>query len=199
MTEWDVRYADPEYAYGTEPNTYLRAVACQIPRGRVLCLAEGQGRNAVFLARQGYEVVAVDQSAVGLARASELAARAGVHITCVTADLADFVIEPNAWDGIVAIFMHLPPELRSRVYRAAALGLRPGGVIVLEAYSPRQLGRGTGGPPMEERLVPPAAVREGLAGLELVLVQEAEREIVEGLYHTGVGVTVQALARKPAA
>jgi SAM-dependent methyltransferase len=199
VTEWDERYAAPEYAYGTEPNDYLRAVACQIPRGRVLCLAEGQGRNAVFLAGQGHDVVAVDQSPVGLGRARELADAAGVSVTCVTADLAEYTIEREAFDGIVAISMHLPPALRHRVYRGAVEGLRPGGVVILEAYTPRQIGRGTGGPPVEELLVPPQAVAEGFAGLDFLLFQEVEREIAEGRYHRGLSATVQLLARKPTA
>ncbi len=198
MNEWDERYAAPEYVYGTEPNDFLLAVACQIPTGRVLCLAEGQGRNAVFLARRGHDVVAVDQSPVGLRRARELADAAGVSITCVTADLAEYAIARDAFVGIVAISMHLPPALRHRVYRGAVEGLRPGGVVILEAYTPRQLGRGTGGPPVEELLVPPKAVVEGFAGLDFLLFQEVEREISEGAYHHGPSATVQLLARKPA-
>lgn len=196
MTQWDDRYAEPEFAYGTEPNAFLAAVACRIPAGPVLCLAEGQGRNAVFLAGLGHSVTAVDQSAVGLARARELAASRGVTVECVEADLATYRIAPGAWAGIVAIFMHLPPALRAHVYRGAAAGLMPGGVLVVEAYTPRQLTFGTGGPKVAELLVPRAALQAELAGLEFLLAQEAEREVIEGKHHHGTAAVVQVLARQ---
>ena len=197
MTHWDERYAEAEFAYGTQPSAFLAAVACRIPDGPVLCLAEGQGRNAVFLARIGHHVTAVDQSAVGLARAHDLAAEHGVEIECVAADLADFVIQPEAWAGIVSIWAHLPPALRAAVNRRAVAGLRPGGIMVVEAYAPRQLSFGTGGPRVAELLVPRPALEAELAGLEFILAQEAEREVVEGKYHRGMAAVVQVLARKP--
>ncbi len=199
MTHWDERYAEAEFAYGTEPSAFLAAVACRIPDGPVLCLAEGQGRNAVFLSRIGHAVTAVDQSAVGLGRARELATEHGVTIECVAADLAHFEIEPGAWAGIVSIWAHLPPALRGAVNRKAVAGLRPGGVMVVEAYSPRQLEFGTGGPRVAELLVPRGALEQELSGLEFILAQEAEREVVEGKYHRGMAAVVQVLARRPAA
>ncbi|HEX8724137.1 MAG TPA: class I SAM-dependent methyltransferase [Gemmatimonadaceae bacterium] len=199
MTHWDERYAETDFAYGTEPSAFLAAVACQIPDGPVLCLAEGQGRNAVFLARRGHAVTAVDQSAVGLGRARELAGAHGVTVECVAADLAHFEIEAGAWAGIVSIWAHLPPALRGAVYRRAVAGLRPGGVMVVEAYSPRQLEFGTGGPRAAELLVPRPALERELSGLEFILAQDAEREVVEGKYHRGMGAVVQVLGRKPAA
>lgn len=197
MTNWDERYAEAEYAYGTAANAFLAAVACRIPDGPVLCLAEGQGRNAAFLAALGHPVTAVDQSAVGLERARELAERRGVRITCVQADLADYEIEPGAWAGIVSIWFHVPAPLRARVYRNAVTGLRPGGVLVVEAYTPRQLTFRTGGPRVAELLVPRSALEDELEGLEFVLSQDAEREVVEGRYHHGVAAVVQVVARKP--
>ncbi|HEX5635090.1 MAG TPA: methyltransferase domain-containing protein, partial [Gemmatimonadales bacterium] len=136
---WDARYSEYELAYGDAPNDFLREQAYRIPPGRVLCLAEGQGRNALHLAALGYDVTAVDQSSAGLARARKLAAARGLDLTLVEADLNHFVIEPGAWQGIVATYAHLPPELRGRVHRAAAAGLAPGGVFILEAYTPAQL------------------------------------------------------------
>jgi SAM-dependent methyltransferase len=197
MTDWDIRYAEEEYAYGTEPNGFLAAVACQIPEGPVLCLAEGQGRNAAFLAGRGYRVTAVDQSRVGMARAAELAAARGVNVECVTADLAAYDIGVGRWAGIVSIFVHLPAGLRADVYRRAVAGLRPGGIFVLEAYAPRQLEFGTGGPRDLERLAPRATLQEHLAGLEFLLAQDAEREVVEGRHHRGMAAVVQLLGRKP--
>lgn len=195
---WDERYAQAGYAYGTEPNDFLVAHATQIPPGRVLCLAEGQGRNAVWLAQQGYAVTAVDLFAVGLAKAQQLAAERGVSITTVQADLAEYVIEQDAWDGIVSIFCHLPVLARQRLYGQVATGLRPGGVFLLEAYAPKQLEFGTGGPSSVELLVPLTAVRRELAGLEWAIAREVEREIHEGRMHIGHSAVVQLLGKKAA-
>ncbi len=195
--DWDVRYAEPELAYGHDPNRFLEQVADQIPPGPVLCLAEGQGRNAVFLARRGHSVTAVDQSAVGLARARDLAASAGVVIEPVVADLADFRIEPGVWSAIVAIFAHLPPPLRRRVHRAAVAGLAPGGCFGLEAYTPARAALGTGGPRVPELLMSRAELMGELGGLEFLVAREIERDVHEGRYHNGRSAVVQILARRP--
>jgi SAM-dependent methyltransferase len=143
---WDERYSQPGFAYGTEPNEFLASAAGRIPHGPVLSLGEREGRNAAFLAGLGHRVVAVDQSEVGLAKAKKLSAHRGRSIETVCADLAAFSIEPGAWAGVVSIFCHLPRRIRRPLYAATVQGLRPGGVLVLEAYTPEQLGRGTGGP-----------------------------------------------------
>jgi len=194
---WDQRYGAPGYAYGTAPNDFLVAVAGQIPPGRVLSLGEGEGRNAVFLAARGHEVVAVDQSEVGLAKALRLAAERGVCIETVRADLGSFAIRPEAWAGIVSVFCHLPKAIRQPLHAAIVCGLQPGGVFVLEAYTHAQLGRGTGGPKVPELLLSLAELRADLAGLDLVHGVEREREIREGSHHDGVGAVVQIVARKP--
>jgi SAM-dependent methyltransferase len=194
---WDERYTAEEYAYGTKPNDFLTAHAAQIPPGRVLCLAEGQGRNAIWLAQQGYAVTAVDLSAVGLAKAQQLAAERGVSITTIQADLAEFKIEPQTWDGIVSIFGHLPRPVRQRLYQQAARGLRPGGVFLLEAYTPKQLEYGTGGPASLEMLLSLADVQSELPGLDWVIAREIEREIHEGQYHNGHSAVVQVLGQAP--
>ena len=196
MTEWDTRYAEPEFVYGKEPNDFLASVADRIPPGPVLCLAEGQGRNAVYLATLGHDVTAIDRSAVGLARARELAAERGVRITTLEADLAQYAIAPGAWAGIVAIFMHLPKPLRSRVYREAAAGLRPGGALVIEAYRPEQIALGTGGPKDAALLPSLAELTTEFAGLTIEVAREAERDIAEGTYHLGRSAVVQLLARR---
>jgi len=194
---WDQRYSAEGYAYGTKPNGFLVAKADLLPAGRILCLGEGEGRNAVWLAEQGQEVTAVDASGVGLHKARALAAGRGVRITTVQADLAHFPIEPEAWDCIVSIFCHLPPALRAEVHRRCVVGLRPGGVLLLEAYTPRQVGRGTGGPPTAELMMDAETLRLELAGLELLELAETEREIHEGTFHNGVGAVVHLVARRP--
>lgn len=197
---WDQRYAATDgYVFGTEPNDFLREHAAQLPpRGRVLCLGEGEGRNAVFLARQGHAVTAVDQSAVGLAKAAALARRHGVTLTTTAADLADYAIEPGAWDAVVMIFLHLPRDLRRQVQRQAAAALRPGGVLVHESYGPAQLGRGTGGPQDPDLLPGLAEVCRHFSGLDLPVARELERDVVEGPGHTGRAAVVQLLARRRA-
>lgn len=194
---WDDRYSTPAYAYGTEPNDFLKSVAGRIPAGPVLCLAEGQGRNAVYLASLGHDVLAVDQSSIGLARAQELAAARGVAITTQIADLSSFIIEPEQWSGIVAIFAHLPPALRAKVLAAAVRGLAPGGAFVLEAYSPKQLEYGTGGPKDVTMLMSLDVLRTELAGLRIEHGVETEREVYEGEYHNGRSAVLQILAFKP--
>jgi hypothetical protein len=197
MSEWDARYAEPQFAYGTEPNGFLASVIDRIPQGPVLCLAEGQGRNAVFLAQHGLAVLAMDQSPVGMERAAQLARDRGVALRTEVADLRDFVIEPGAWAGIVAIFAHLPPALRADVYRRVVAGLRPGGVFLLESYTPAQLALGTGGPKVPEMLVTLDTLRHELTGLSFDVAQEVERDVFEGHYHTGRAAVVQLVASRP--
>jgi hypothetical protein len=195
---WDQRYSEEGFAYGDGPNDFVRACAPRIPAGRVLCLAEGQGRNAVHLAGLGFAVTAMDQSPVGMAGAAALATSRGVTLDTVVAGLEDFAIAPGAWQGIVCTFAHLPPPLRRRVHAAVVAGLAPGGVFILEAYGPRQLGLGTGGPDDPERLAGVGTLRAEFAGLDFEIAHEVERDVVEGRYHTGRASTVQLLARKPA-
>jgi len=194
---WDERYGEDGFAYGTEPNDFLVEVAGDIPPGNVLCLAEGEGRNAVFLAERGYLVTAVDLSAVGLAKAERLAAERGVRIETVVANLADYEPHAEHYSGIVSIWAHVPPEVRRALHRHCVRGLSAGGVFVLEAYTPEQVGRGTGGPPVPELTMTEAGLREELAGLDIVRCQERLRHVSEGKYHQGESAVVQVLARKP--
>lgn len=195
---WDERYSEAEYVYGKEPNDFLADNFGRIPKGTVLCLADGEGRNGVFLAQQGYAVTSVDASRAGLAKAERLAAERGVSLRTVQADLADFTIAPASVDGIVSIFCHLPPAIRKRLHREVVRGLRPGGVLILEAYTPAQIAFGTGGPPVPELTMTLEGLREELAGLDFETGRELERDVIEGKYHTGRGAVVQLIARKPA-
>ncbi len=193
---WNDRYAVASHVYGEAPNAFVAQAAPQIPAGPVLCLAEGEGRNAVHLATLGHRITAVDQSEVGLAKARRLAGARGVEIEIVVADLASYSITVGAWAGIVATFAHLPPDLRRRIHRDVVAGLQPGGVFVLEAYTPAQLAFGTGGPKSPELLMNLASLRDELAGLEFLVGREIEREVIEGDGHTGRGAVVQILARR---
>jgi SAM-dependent methyltransferase len=193
---WNNRYAAPEFFYGETPNAFVAEVAARIPAGPVLCLAEGEGRNAVHLATLGHQVTAVDQSAAGLAKARRLAAARDAEIETVLADLGNFTIAPGVWSGIVATFAHLPPAIRRKVRAQVVCGLQPGGVFVLEAYSLAQLAFDTGGPKSPELLMTLAGLRDELAGLKLLVGREIERDVIEGDGHTGRGAVVQILARR---
>jgi SAM-dependent methyltransferase len=195
---WDQRYREPGFAFGTEPNDFLAATARLYlpPGGEILCLAEGEGRNAVFLAGLGYHVTGVDSSPVGLEKAQALAASRGVEIRTVVADLADYDFGVERWDGVVSIWCHLPSAVRAQVHRSVVAALRHGGVLLLESYTPRQIELGTGGPPSADRTMTLAAVREELAGLEWLVAEEKMREVHEGSRHNGPSAVLQAVARK---
>ncbi|MGA7980706.1 MAG: class I SAM-dependent methyltransferase [Chromatiaceae bacterium] len=193
---WDQRYDTADYVYGKEPNDFLRAMADRLPSGRALCLGEGEGRNAVFLAGRGFEVTAVDGSGVGLAKTERLADERQVTVATVRADLADFPIEPASWNLIVSIFCHVPAGLRADLHRRVVEGLRPGGMFLLEAYNPGQIEYGTGGPPTPDLMMDLAALKQELAGLRLIHALEAVRDVREGRFHSGPGAVVQILAVK---
>lgn len=193
---WDEEYSVEEYVYGELPNEFLAEMTARLKKGTVLCLAEGEGRNAVHLAKQGFNVTAVDSSIVGLRKAERLAQKNGVTIKTVHADLADYQIEENTWDNIVSISCHLPPELRKEVHKNAVLGLKQAGVFLLEAYTPKQLEFQTGGPSSAKFMMELAALKTELAGLELMHGEELIREVIEGINHTGKASVVQVLAKK---
>ncbi len=193
---WNKRYSAEEYAYGKSPNNFLEANYKIIPKGKVLSLAEGEGRNAVFLAKQGYSVTAVDASHVGLDKARKLADENGVAIELILADLADFDIGENEWDGIVSIFCPLPSALRKNLHKKVAAGLKTNGVFLIEAYTPDQLKHKTGGGNSADLMTTKESLMLELDGLEFKHLIELERDVVEGIYHTGLAAVVQALALK---
>ena len=196
---WDERYREPGFAYGTAPNDFLVAVAERLPaQGRVLCLGEGEGRNAVWLAARGHTVHAVDLSAVGLDKAQRLAAARGVAITTERADLAGWDLGRGRWDAIVSIFCHLEPAARRAVHAAVAEALRPGGAFVLEAFAPPH------GAAAPDRGAEPAALHLGLAdaraelgALFLPIARKVVRGVFEGRCHAGPRAVVQVLASRP--
>lgn len=194
---WDERYSDEEYVYGKDPNEFLANAVDKIPKGKVLCVAEGEGRNAVFLAEHGYQVYAVDASAVGLEKARKLANERGVSIHTTVSDLAHYDIEPQSLDGVVSIFAHVPPQVRQELHRKIVDGLRPGGVLILEAYRPDQLKYKTGGPPTADFMMTLESLEAELVGLNFEYAVELDRDVVEGKYHTGTGAVVQLIGVKP--
>jgi len=191
---WDERYSAEEYAYGTNPNNFLEANVSSIPKGKVLSLAEGEGRNAVFLAKQGYSVTAVDSSLVGLNKARKLAEENGVIVEFIHTDLAEYDLGENKWDGIVSIFCPLPSSIRKQLHKKVEAALKRNGVFLLEAYTPAQLKYGTGGGNSVDVMQSKESLSLELAGLKFKHLIEQERDVVEGIYHTGIGAVVQVIA-----
>lgn len=192
---WNTRYAGDDYVYGTEPNAFL-AEHYKSLRGPVLSLSEGEGRNAVFLASHGLEVVCVDLSSAALAKAERLAEARNVKITTMVCDLATYQPQPDHYGSVISIWAHLPSRVRSRLYPLVERSLRPGGVILLEAYSEAQLPRDTGGPKDLDMLMTADKVRREFPHSEPVLLREIERVVTEGGGHTGPGSVVQFLGRR---
>lgn len=193
---WEERYGAEEFVFGTDPNDFLRANLSALGSGKVLCLAEGEGRNAVFLAEHGLAVSSVDLTESGVAKTHRLATERGVVVDAVTGDLVDFDLGIAKWDAIVSIFAHTPPAIRIDLHRRVVAALVPGGVFLLEAYTPSQVGRGTGGPQVPELTMTAEGLRAELAPLEFLRIQEIERDVIEGPGHTGEGAVVQVIARK---
>ena len=193
---WNEKFANTEYAYGTEPNDFLVSAVTKLKRGATLSLAEGEGRNAVWLAQQGFTVSAIEQSEKGVAKTLRLALQRGVIVMAERGELETFHIQPNSWDLVVSIFAHTPQELRRKLHRQVVAGLKPGGVFVLEAYTPAQIANNTGGP-KDASLMPTAELlRSELAGLLFDHIEEVEREVVEGSLHTGTAHVVQVVAHR---
>ena len=197
---WDERYSEDGFAYGTQPNDFLKAEYSHIPKGgNVLCLAEGEGRNAVFLAMQGYSVTAVDQSTVGLQKAEKLARECGVSITTQVVDLADYDLGCDKWDAVVSIWAHVPIELRKKLHAAVVGSLKQGGVLILESYTERHIEmKGVGGPPASQKdfFMSLDKLAVELKGLDFIVACEIDRYISEGKYHVGESAVVQVVACK---
>jgi SAM-dependent methyltransferase len=190
---WDQEYDTEAYVYGKLPNDFLKERYAAIPKGKVLLLAEGEGRNAVFLAKQGYDVTAVDLSSIGLEKAKKLAADSDVAIEVICEDLESFDLGERKWDGIVSISCHLPPEVRQHLYRRIEQALKPSGVFLLEGYRPEQLEYRTGGPPLAEWMTSKETLVKELPGLAFSHIEEIDRPVNEGVNHHGMGAVIQAI------
>lgn len=192
---WNERYSRDEFAYGTEPNTFLVENA-KLLKGPVLSLAEGEGRNAVFLASLGLDVLGVDGSEVGLAKAQRLAASKGVAIKTEVADLATYEPRADFYGSVVSISAHLPGNVRRQLYPLVEQCLKSGGIILLEAYSKSQLTRNTGGPKDPDMLMTAEDIEKEFPNCEVILCHEVEREVVEGEFHTGMASVLQFIGIK---
>jgi SAM-dependent methyltransferase len=197
MNKWDTRYNTEEYVFGKRPNRFLVDCASSLAPSKALCLGEGEGRNAVYLASIGWEVTAVDISPYGTEKAQLLARQRGVKITTITADINDYTIEPNAWDLIITFFVHIPAEERARMHRKVIAGMRGGGVYVLEGYSPEMVRFGDRGPKELPQRYAMEVIRAELDGLELRTIRELDRLLDEAEPELGWVAVTQVLAAKP--
>ena len=193
---WEKRYSESEYAYGKLPNDFLRENYRQIHDSRVLCLGEGEGRNAVFLAQNGYQVTAVDYSLQGIEKTKRLAAESGVTVECIHQDIRKFHFEPSYWQGIVSIYFHIPKQDRIRIHEKCVRSLIKGGIFLMESYSPNQRKYATGGPKDPDLLADIEDLKNEFSSLQLFIAREIERDVFEGRYHNGRSAVVQILACK---
>lgn len=195
---WNNRFDREDYAYGIQPNDFLRDNAALFRAGdAILSLAEGEGRNAVFLAKQGCKVQGVDFSEAGRNKALQLAARHQVELTYAIADLTSYAMGEAKWDAVVSIFCHLPEEHRPHLFQEIKQSLKPGGLLLLESYNKKQLAYGTGGPKDVRQLLSVEELKHAFAEFDILRAEELEREIWEGPHHGGKGAVTQFIARKP--
>jgi 2-polyprenyl-3-methyl-5-hydroxy-6-metoxy-1,4-benzoquinol methylase len=192
---WDETYATDTYVYGEQANQFLQDHAHHLPKGKVICLAEGEGRNAVFLAKMGYSVTAVDLSKVGLEKAQKLAEKHHVKIDFIHGDLSTFELGKCQWDAVVSIFCHLPESVRQSLHSRIITSLKPNGVYLVEGYTPEQLRYHTGGPSKSDMMLSKAILTSELSALDFIHLQELERKVIEGTKHTGLAHVVQAIAK----
>ena len=195
---WNRRFAEDGYLFGTEPNAWLREYAGIWSAGqRVLCVADGEGRNSVWLARRGLRVDAFDIAEVGVAKARRLAAEHGVEVGFQVADCDGFDWPRSAYDGVAAIFVQFAdPALRERLFRRIVDSLKPGGTLLLQGYTPKQLEYRTGGPPLLSHLYTEALLREAFAALDIVELREYEADVAEGSGHCGHSALIGLVARR---
>jgi SAM-dependent methyltransferase len=197
---WNRRFSETGYLFGTEPNAWLRDHADAWQAGqRVLSVADGEGRNSVWLAQRGLMVDAFDISEVGVRKARDFARIAGVKVNFAVADIATLTWPQSIYDGVAAIFIQFAdPDLRGRILEGMVRCLKPGGVLMLQGYTPQQLEYRTGGPPVESHLYTPELLRTAFAGLEILELREYEAVLEEGTGHKGRSALVGMIARKPA-
>lgn len=197
---WNARYAIPDYLFGEEPNDFVRREAHRIvPRGSVLCIADGEGRNSVWLAKQGFAVTAFDFAPNAVDKARLLAKRQGVNVDHRLGDVEHWPWSAARYDALVVIFIQfLPPETRDAVLADMLQAVAPGGVFLLEGYRPEQVDYATGGPPRREHMYTRPWVEARLRGWEILALEEYDAVIREGRAHSGISALIDVVARRPA-
>ena len=193
---WNDRYGKTDFAYGTEPNAFLQEHKDRLPvGGRALAVGDGEGRNGVWLAQQGLSVLSVDLSAAGLQKAQQLAKDRGVALETQAVDLSAWGWPVTAFDVVISIYVHFAPDIRERMHQAMVRALKPDGVLMIEAFTPKQLAyqekHQSGGPPKEEMLYTPDMLRQDFAEANEVALYETVIELQEGKYHAGPAAVVR--------
>lgn len=196
---WNQRFSAQGYIFGQEPNEYLREHAGLLrPGDRVLCVADGEGRNSVWLARQGMQVDAFDIAEVGVTKAGKLAAEANVRVNYSVSDCDQWPWPADAYDAVVAIFVQFAdPAMRERLFANMVRALKPGGHLILQGYTPRQLEYKTGGPPILSHLYTAQLLRDAFSAVDIVELREYEAVLTEGSQHHGQSALIGMVARKP--
>jgi 2-polyprenyl-3-methyl-5-hydroxy-6-metoxy-1,4-benzoquinol methylase len=195
---WDARFETDDYIFGTVPNSFLASQRPRLAAGqRALCVADGEGRNSVWLAQQGLAVTAFDLSPRGVAKARALAARHGVTVDHRVAGIEDWTWTPQSFDVVAAIFVQFAaPEAREKLFAGMLQTLVPGGLLLLQGYTPRQLEYRTGGPPCADHLYTPAMLRAAFAGHEIVELREHDDTLAEGTHHVGMSALIDCVVRR---
>jgi cyclopropane fatty-acyl-phospholipid synthase-like methyltransferase len=194
---WNTRFKEAEFAYGTEPNDFLKSkIQAFKPNSKILCLAEGEGRNAVFLAEHNHHVTAVDYSQEGLNKLKKLASDKNLSIETVCIDLNHYKIEENKWDAIICIFGHFSEPLRQSVFKQVFKGLNKDGVFLMEAYHKDQINYKTGGPQVADLLYSAEELQIDFSEFKNKSIETSIKEIEEGKYHKGTSVVIQVIAKK---
>ena len=198
LERWEARFAGPEYHFGTEPNAFLKSKAGLLkPEQKALSIADGEGRNGVFLAEQGLDVLAMDFSPKALAKSQALAKQRGVAIRTEQADLDTWRWPVGAFDVVAAIFFQFcAPPLRARVFNNIKQALKPGGLLLMEGYSPKQLQYKTGGPSEVENLYTRELLEKSFSDFSSVEIREYDTEIHEGPGHGGMSALIDLVGRK---
>ncbi|TCO68306.1 SAM-dependent methyltransferase [Rhodovulum euryhalinum] len=197
---WNQRFSGKDYVYGTEPAAFLRREAARLtPGARVLSVAEGEGRNAVWLAGQGLDVTAMDAAPNALAKARRLAAARGVRVAFHLSDIADWDWDARAYDAVIGVFIQFAPRaVQDRILRGMRRAVRPGGLILLHGFASRQAGYGTGGPSDPAQMYTEDMLRARFAEFEILALRDYDAEIAEGRGHRGRAALVDLVARRPA-
>ena len=198
LERWNQRYGEAEYIFGTAPNAFLAAQAALLKPGqRALCVADGEGRNSVWLAEQGLEVVAFDFSPVALGKARRLAASRGVRVRYELATVYDWPWPQAVFDVVAAIFVQFAdPPMREFLFERMIAALKPGGLALVEGYTPAQLKYGTGGPKQVDQLYTEELLREAFGALEILQLTAYEAELDEGSRHRGMSAVIDLVARR---
>lgn len=198
LDRWNARFDVPDHVFGEAPNSFLARHAAGLSPGRALCVADGEGRNGVWLAQQGWDVLSLDLSAVAQRKAAALAARRGVALTLEQGDVHGWPYPAAAFDLVADIFSQFsPPAERARKWAGLRRTLRPGGHLIVEGYTPRQLVHRTGGPSAAENLYTEPMLRDAFGGLEILVLHEREEVLDEGAGHSGMSALIGLVARKP--